>query len=144
MGRVGMLQKFLLMLLLISIATAVAAVTQDKFNIYFADLLSLLVYLLVPWSAINLADYYIVCKGRYSIEDMFTLDGIYGRYRWGSIAVYLVSILVQIPFMSLSFYTGPLARTFGADIAWLPGLIVPTALYCALATKQTAKASATG
>jgi nucleobase:cation symporter-1, NCS1 family len=83
-----------------------------------------------------------VRKGRYSIEDMFTLDGIYGRYQWGSIAVYLVSILVQAPFMSMSFYTGPLARILGADVAWLPGLIVPTALYCALPTGQTGKACA--
>jgi nucleobase:cation symporter-1, NCS1 family len=142
MGRVGVLGKFFLMMLLISIATAVAAVTRDKFDVYFADLLSLLVYVLVPWSAINLADYYIVRKGRYSIEDMFTLDGIYGRYQWGSIGVYLVSILVQIPFMSMSFYTGALAHALGADIAWLPGLIVPTALYCILPTQRMAKASA--
>ncbi len=144
MGRIGVPGKFFLMLLLISIATAVAAVTRDKFDVYFADLLSLLVYVLVPWSAINLADYYIVRKGRYSIEDMFTLDGIYGRYQWGAIGVYLVSILIQIPFMSMSFYTGALAHALGADIAWLPGLIVPTALYCVLPTQRTAKTSAAG
>jgi len=92
--------------------------------------LSVLVYTLIPWSAINLADYYFVCRGVYSIEHIFRLDGIYGRYRWRTIAVYLLSILVQIPFVSLSFYVGPLARLIGADIAWLPGLVVPAVLYC--------------
>ncbi|MDB6085403.1 MAG: cytosine permease [Gammaproteobacteria bacterium] len=130
MSRISVRSKFLAMLSLMVIATAIAAAARDKFDVYFSDLLAALVYVLVPWSAINLADYYIVRKGHYSIDQMFRLDGIYGRYQWKSIAVYVLSILVQVPFASLSFYAGPLARAVGADIAWLPGLIVPTVLYC--------------
>jgi NCS1 family nucleobase:cation symporter-1 len=130
MGRISVRGKFLSMLLLMAIATVIAAAAQDKFDVYFSDLLAALVYVLVPWSAINLADYYIVRKGRYSIDQMFRLDGIYGRYQWKSIAVYVLSVLVQVPFVSLSFFVGPLARAVGADIAWLPGLVVPTVVYC--------------
>jgi NCS1 family nucleobase:cation symporter-1 len=130
MKRVPLTYKLLVMTILMVIATAIALLTQDHFNAYFSDLLSVLLYTLIPWSAINLADYYFVCGGVYSIEHIFQLDGIYGRYRWRAIAVYLFSILVQVPFMSLSFYTGPLERLIGADIAWLPGLVVPAALYC--------------
>jgi NCS1 family nucleobase:cation symporter-1 len=68
--------------------------------------------------------------GVYNIEHIFRLDGIYGRYRWRTIAVYLFSILIQIPFVSLSFYVGPLARLIGAHIACLPELLVPAVLYC--------------
>ena len=85
---------------------------------------------LIPWSAINLADYYVVCRGVYSIEHIFSLHGVYGRYRWRTIAIYLLSILIQIPFVRLSFYTGSLARVIGADIAWLPATLVPALLYC--------------
>jgi NCS1 family nucleobase:cation symporter-1 len=50
------------------------------------------------------------------------------------ITVYLVGILVQMPFLSSTFYTGPLVdRLGGADISWIVGLIVPAALYYAFA-----------
>jgi NCS1 family nucleobase:cation symporter-1 len=88
-----------------------------------------MIYLLVPWSAINLADYYVVRKGNYVIADFFRRDGQYGAFRWRTIAVYLFGIAVQAPFMSLSFFKGPIAERIGADLAWLPGLLVPSALY---------------
>jgi len=130
MNRVRLRYKFLVMSVLMTAATIIALATQNNFNAYFSDLLAILVYTLIPWSAINLADYYLVCGGVYSIEHIFRLDGMYGRYRWRTIAIYLFSILVQIPFVSLSFYVGPLARLIGADIAWLPGTLVPALLYC--------------
>src|SRR5258708_14485973 len=71
MQRVTISTKFLLMALIMAIATAIAAITKDNFNVYFAHLLSLLVYVFVPWSAINLAHYYLCSKGRYSIDQMF-------------------------------------------------------------------------
>ena len=137
MSTVTISTKFLLMASIMAIATAIAAITKDNFNVYFADLLSVLVYVLVPWSAINLADYYLVRKGRYSIDQMFALDGIYGRYQWKSIGVYVLSVLVQIPFASLSFYVGPIARLIGADLAWLPGLVIPGILYCVIYTRES-------
>jgi NCS1 family nucleobase:cation symporter-1 len=144
MQRVTISTKFLLMALIMAIATAIAAITKDNFNVYFADLLAVLVYVLVPWSAINLADYYLVRKGRYSIDQMFVLDGIYGRSQWKSIGVYLLSILVQIPFASLSFYVGPLARLIGADLAWLPGLVIPGILYCFIYARDSHDSPALG
>jgi NCS1 family nucleobase:cation symporter-1 len=39
------------------------------------------------------------------------------------------SLLLQVPFMSLSFYRGPIARVVGTDLSWIPGLLVPGALY---------------
>ena len=141
MRHIGLKSKFSLMFAIVSIATVIAAVTRDRFNIYFADLLSVLVYVLVPWSAINLADYYFVRKGRYEIDQMFIPDGIYQRYQWKSIAIYVLSVIVQFPFVSLSFYVGPLARLVGADVAWLPGMTIPTILYCLAHTRDNNKRS---
>ena len=118
------------MLVLIAVATIIAIATQRNFDMYFSDMLSIMVYILVPWSAINLADYYLVRKGQYTIADMFKLDGIYGRYRWRAIGVYLAGIVIQAPFISLSFYTGSIARSVGADLAWLPGFAVPAIVFC--------------
>ena len=48
--------------------------------------------------------------------------------------IYLIGILVQIPFLSTAFYTGPLVEPLGGvDISWIVGLLVPGALYFAFA-----------
>jgi nucleobase:cation symporter-1, NCS1 family len=129
MKRVRLMVKFSIMAVLTTITTTIAVLTQQKFDVYFSDLLAMLVYSFTPWSAINLADYYVVRKGTYAIDQMFELDGMYGRFRTGALAIYFFSIVCQIPFMSLSFYVGPVARILRADVAWVPGLIIPTVLY---------------
>ena len=140
MTRVRLPVKFRIMVLLMAITTAIAVSTQSVFDVYFSDLLAVLVYTFTPWSAINLADYYVVSKGSYSIDQMFQLDGIYGRFRWRALGIYLLSIVCQIPFMSLSFYVGPFARLVGADIAWVPGLVIPTVLYIAVEKSRVVNA----
>jgi len=128
-GTISKGQKLVVMAVLMSVATVVSMVAQNNFNAYFADMLNAMIYLLVPWSAINLADYYIIHKGQYDISDMFRVEGKYGAYRWKTIGVYFIGIAIQLPFMYLSFYRGPIAQWIGADIAWLPGLLVPGFLH---------------
>ena len=43
--------------------------------------------------------------------------------------IYAFTVVVQIPFMELSFYKGPIARIVGTDISWLPGLVIAGVLY---------------
>jgi nucleobase:cation symporter-1, NCS1 family len=132
MQRIGRPLKFAVLTALIAIATLLSVMAQDDFARYFGDTLNAMIYLLVPWSAINLADYYLVRRGHYVIGDFFRRDGRYGAVNSRTIAVYLLGIAVQIPFMSLSFFQGPIAHALGADLAWLPGLVVPAALYVGL------------
>ena len=48
-------------------------------------------------------------------------------------SIYLIGILVQIPFLATSFYTGPLVAPLGGvDISWILGLLVPAILYYSL------------
>lgn len=141
MRRIGRPLKFAVLALLTAAATGVAMAAQDDFQKYFADTLSAMIYLLVPWSAINLGDYYLVRRGRYVIEDLFRRDGIYGAVQWRTLGVYALGILIQAPFMSLSFYQGPFARSLGADLAWLPGLVVPGLLYVTLARRDRIEAA---
>lgn len=129
MRSIPKLTKLITMALVMTMATALAIVAQGHFDQYFGDTLSVMIYLLVPWSAINLADYYLVRKGKYNVDDMFHLNGQYGVFRWWTIATYAVSILAEVPFMSLSVFKGPLARILQADIAWAVGLVVGGVLY---------------
>jgi NCS1 family nucleobase:cation symporter-1 len=131
-GHIGRRAKLVIMAAVIGVATAIAILTQNNFHRYFGDMLDMMVYVLVPWSAINLADYYVVRRGRYDIDGMFDPGGIYGRFSWPTIIIYALSIAVEAPFARLSFYEGAIANVIGADIAWLPGLIVPAVLYCAI------------
>jgi nucleobase:cation symporter-1, NCS1 family len=129
MHRIAPALKFAVMTALMAIATLISVLAQDDFVRYFGDTLNAMIYLLVPWSAINLADYYLVRKGHYAVEDFFRREGRYGAFQWRTIAIYALGIAVQAPFMSLSIYKGPIAQALGADLAWLPGLLVPGALY---------------
>jgi NCS1 family nucleobase:cation symporter-1 len=129
MRRLGKPVKLLMMTTLIAAATALSIVSQDDFQTYFGDILSVMIYLLVPWSAINLADYYLVRKGVYVVADFFRQEGQYGAFRWHTILVYVLGVAIQVPFMSLSFFEGPVAHALGADLAWLPGLLLPGAFY---------------
>jgi len=136
MRRVSKSTKLITMTVVTTAATAIAIWAQGHFDKYFGDTLSVMIYLLVPWSAINLADYYIVRKGRYDIEDMYHLHGQYGVFRWWTIFTYLGSVLVEVPFMNLTGFKGAVARAIDVDVAWLPGLITAGLLYVAVERRR--------
>ena len=58
----------------------------------FEAFLGVLVYLFTPWTAINLADFFFVRKGRYSIRAMFMADGMYGRWNWRGLTAYAIGL----------------------------------------------------
>src|SRR3984957_6933307 len=93
--------------------------------------LTLMLYLLVPWTALNLVDYFFVRRGHYAITDIFRPDGVYGAWGWRGLTAYLVGFAAEIPFMVLPpiaglSYTGyfPAHLTNGVDYSWLVGLVV--------------------
>ncbi|HWH26400.1 MAG TPA: cytosine permease [Pseudolysinimonas sp.] len=97
----------------------------------FSTFLVILGYLLIPWTAVNLADYYLVRRGTYSITDILRSDGgIYGRWGTRGLISYALGILVMIPFVSTGFFVGPIASAMGgADISFLVGVIVAAGSY---------------
>lgn len=117
-----------------AVAVVLAVVSADDFLTNFTNFLLILLCVLIPWTAINLVDYYVIKHGRYDIADMFAQDGgRYGRFNVPAIASYLIGIAVQIPFLSNTLYTGPLARQLdGIDVSWLVGLAVVGPLYLVL------------
>jgi len=121
--------KVLVMATLSVLACLIATQTQYNFDTFFADILIGQLYLLIPWSAINLVDYYVICRGSYTIGDLYDPRGKYGCWNKTTMTVYTVSVLGTIPFMKLSFFEGYLARLIGADVSWIAGLVLAGSLY---------------
>jgi nucleobase:cation symporter-1, NCS1 family len=102
--------------------------------------LVLMLYFLVPWTAVNLVDYFFVRKGRYAISHFFTPDGIYGAWQVRGIAAYLIGFAAMIPFFAIvdnesgkEIFVGYFAHLMsGIDLAWLVGLVVAGATYYVL------------
>ena len=85
-----------------------------------------MLYLLVPWSAINLVDYFLVRRKMIVVTDLFRTDGVYGSWSARGLTSYCLGLLASAPFWVVgTFWTGPLAeRLGGVDVAWLVGLMV--------------------
>lgn len=115
---------------LVALSVILALAFQSSFLTDYTNFISLLEYVLIPWTAINLADFYLVRHGNYDVASFFRPDGgVYGQYQWKALIVYVIGICVEIPFMSTTLYTGPVAHAIGADITWLVGLAITTPLY---------------
>ena len=106
------------------------AITTNAVGAVYGSL-TLMLYLLVPWTATNLIDFFFVRRGHYAITDLFRIDGIYGVWAWRGLVAYAVGFAVEIPFMYIynlftfkTYYEGPFAKDLNnVDIAWIVGLI---------------------
>jgi NCS1 family nucleobase:cation symporter-1 len=118
---------------MVGISTLLALTGRHSFLKGFEAFILFLLTVFTPWSAINLVDYYCFTQSRYDVPGLSDPDGRYGRWNMTGIAIYIVGILVQMPFIATAFYTGPLVAPLGgADISWLLGLLVTGALYYAI------------
>jgi NCS1 family nucleobase:cation symporter-1 len=117
--------------LLFGIALTIALAGQDNFLATYTHFILLLLCVMVPWTAVNLVDYYLVCHGRYDVDSFFRQDGgIYGRFNGVAVFAYAFGIAVQLPFVATDLYTGPVARMLdGADISWIVGLLLTSVVY---------------
>ena len=113
------------------IVVIAALLIPDDYLGSFNNFVLLMLYFLVPWTAVNLVDFYFVRHGRYAITEIFAWKGIYGRWSWRGLVAYGVGFVVMIPFFSLpGLFTGPIANAVGgADFSFAVGLIVAGGLY---------------
>ena len=117
-----------------AVATAIALLGQGDFMTNFESFLTLLLYVLIPWSAINLIDFFIIRRGAYDLEAMFQRDG--GKYgRWNPVGLwsYAIGLGAQVPFMVTPLFTGPLSTLVqDIDIAWLVGFAITAIVFLVL------------
>jgi purine-cytosine permease-like protein len=110
------------------------SISSSAVNTVFTSL-TLMLYLLVPWTATNLVDFFFVRRGHYKISELFVAKGLYGDWAWRGLTAYFVGFACEVPFMVLPdlggwSFTGPLAKQINnVDISWIIGLIVSGGLY---------------
>lgn len=120
----------------LAIATAAvigSLLSTGEFLANFSSFLVVLLYVLVPWTSINLVDYYLVRKGHYVVRDIFTPNGVYGAWGWRGLLAYVIGIVAMIPFVVTVWFTGPIAQALGgADLALFIGLAASAVAYVLL------------
>jgi purine-cytosine permease-like protein len=115
------------------ISLVLALLSSSSFLDNFENFLLLVLYFFIPWTAVNLVDYFLVRKGHYAIGEIFRPDGIYGRWGWRGILSYLVGFVAMIPFFSTGLFSGWVANAaHGADFSLFVGLPVSGLLYWVL------------
>jgi nucleobase:cation symporter-1, NCS1 family len=130
-GGLGLRLAFILPVAVL--ATYLGFLYKDNLLSSFETFLTLSLVLIIPWTAINLVDYYAVRRGRYQVDEIHKPDGIYGKVSVAGMVAYLVGFAVQIPFMNNDLYEGPVARLLhDGDISWLVGALVSGAVYYVL------------
>lgn len=116
----------------LSLLGALAA--TDNFLTNFNQFLLLVLYLFIPWTSVNLVDYYLIRRGHYAIGEIFKPNGMYGRWGWRGLAAYLIGFAAMIPFFSVpGLFIGFVAHSLNdADISLFVGLPVSAILYWVL------------
>jgi purine-cytosine permease-like protein len=115
------------------ISLVLALISSSSFLDNFENFLLLVLYFFIPWTAVNLVDYFLVRKGHYAIAEIFRPDGIYGRWGWRGIVSYLVGFVAMVPFFSTGLFSGWVANAaHGADFSLFVGLPVSGVLYWVL------------
>lgn len=123
-------------LAVLAAGTVIACYGYEHFVSNLSNFLDDLLILLIPWSAVNLADYFWVRRGEYDVASFFTPDGIYGKWAWRGLLAYLIGLGAELPFVYQPDYTGPLVSSLGgADISWLVGWVVAAGVYLYLASR---------
>jgi purine-cytosine permease-like protein len=106
------------------------SISASAVDVLFTTLIMML-YLLAPWTAVNLVDYFFVRRGRYAITELFVVDGLYDTWGWRGISAFLLGFVASVPFWVLpGIWTAPVGNALqGVDAAWLVGLVISGASY---------------
>lgn len=111
-------------------STIISILGYKTFLTSFENFINILLFFFVPWSVINLVDFYLVKKGKYDVKSFFTPRGVYGGWRLSALIPYVIGLLVQIPFLDQTAYVGPMVHKLGgADISWIVGWVVSGVAY---------------
>jgi nucleobase:cation symporter-1, NCS1 family len=111
----------------------IAILGSAHFLSNLSNLLNVLLMIFIPWSAVNLADYFLIRQGNYDVASFFIPDGTYGKVAWRGIVAYAVGLAAEWPFVSQTWLKGPLVDSLGgADISWIVGFFVAGVVYLAL------------
>ena len=115
--------------LLLAAGVAVALLGYKSFVTNLSYFLDVLLVLFIPWSAVNLADYFIIRRARYDVAAFFAPGGAYGNVAWRGLLAYAAGLAAGRDFVpwlrglkAEIDIEGPLSR-HGVERAMLPRLV---------------------
>jgi purine-cytosine permease-like protein len=117
------------------LGTAGALAIPEDFLGSYNVFLVVLLYSLIPWTAINLVDFFFVRRGDYAVLEIFKPNGIYGAWNWRGLVAYVIGIALMVPFFSIfngtdEVFVGSIARSLDfADLSLFVGLPVSAIVY---------------
>jgi NCS1 family nucleobase:cation symporter-1 len=128
--RLSRIARVVGVLLISGVAIVLALLGWRSFVNTFSNFLDVLLFVFVPWSLINLVDFYLVQRERYDVASFYTPRGIYGAWRWVAVIPYLVALGLELLFVDQTDLKGPLVNALGgADISWIVGAVAAAAGY---------------
>jgi NCS1 family nucleobase:cation symporter-1 len=133
--RAGVMTRAIAVGVILVLGTAGSLLLPADFLGSYNVFLVILLYSLVPWTAINLVDFFFVRRGDYAILEIFKREGIYRAFNWRGLVSYVVGIAVMVPFFAIfngedEVFVGFIARALeNADISLFVGLPVSAILY---------------
>lgn len=92
-----------------------------SFFSYFLDFLGIVAYVVTPWIVIVCLNYYVTYDHGRKWPDAaaFYTTTYFGRYNWTGIVALVLGIAISVPFMSTTWYSGPIGHDLGgADISY--------------------------
>lgn len=123
-------QRLIAVICIVTISTVIAILGEHSFLSTFKSFILFLLTFFIPWSAINLIDYYFISQEKCDIKELSNPNGKYGRWNKIGIGCYFAGILFQLPFIDTKLYTGSIAKLMGGvDLSWISGLIFTAVLY---------------
>jgi NCS1 family nucleobase:cation symporter-1 len=119
--------------IVMAVGVVVAVLGYKNFVTNLSNFLDVLLVIFIPWSAVNLTDYFVVRHGEYHVASFFMAQGRYGWFLWRGLVAYAIGLLAEVPFVYQPDFTGFMVKHLGgADISWLVGWIVSAVVYLAL------------
>ncbi|MFB9857205.1 purine-cytosine permease family protein [Paenarthrobacter aurescens] len=119
-----------------AVGTVLAIAGRGDFLNTLMNFIVLLAVFLVPWTSINLIDFYLVRKENYDIPAIYDPAGRYRGIDWRAMTAYAVAVAAEVPFLVTPMFTGPFAEYLdGVDVSWLIGLAVSAVLFYVLMKK---------
>jgi NCS1 family nucleobase:cation symporter-1 len=116
-----------------AVGVVIAILGYKNFVSNLSNFLDVLLVIFIPWSAVNLTDYFLVRRGEYHVASFFMAQGRYGRFLWRGLLAYAIGLLAEVPFVSQPDFIGVMVQHLGgADISWLVGWIVAAGVYLLL------------
>ena len=125
--------RVIFVVLMVAISCVIALLSEPAFLKNFTHFLLFLLAFFVPWSAISLVDYYLISASSVDIPALFDPEKRYGYWNFYGIGIYVIGVLIQLPFIDNPLFHGSLTWIFaGNDVSWIIGWAGTAILYYAL------------